>query len=158
MEKVQFTKGTDCRDFFRLFCLFFFLPPSSFNPTSLASPSLFLSLSLNWRHGGNRRHPGQHHWWALFMENTSYLRQSSGAHSASNSGSAGSPSKPTQSQSAAPLAAMTPDSESTFVRLNNLDIHVDETMGSSQTAARLPFAHHIFFSDCCKIIHLTKRN
>ncbi|KAF3328198.1 transcription factor-like protein DPB [Carex littledalei] len=57
----------------------------------------------------------------------------SGAHSASTSGSAGSPSEPTQS--VAPAAAMTPASESTFVRLNNLDIHTDEAAGSSQAAA-----------------------
>lgn len=66
----------------------------------------------------------------------------SGAHSASTSGSAGSPPEPTQS--AAPAAAMTPASESTFVRLNNLDIHTDEAAASSQAAARLPFPPHIF--------------
>ncbi|KAJ3682491.1 hypothetical protein LUZ60_015064 [Juncus effusus] len=53
-----------------------------------------------------------------------------GAHSASTSGSAGSP--PIEPVPAA--AAMTPVSESTFVRLNNLDIHADDAADTSQGA------------------------
>ncbi|KAJ4784501.1 Transcription factor DP [Rhynchospora pubera] len=57
----------------------------------------------------------------------------SGAHSASTSGSAGSP--PTHSAAPAPPAMTTPASDSTFVRLNNLDIHADEAPASSQATA-----------------------
>lgn len=53
----------------------------------------------------------------------------SGGQSASTSGSAGSPSSRSE-----PTAA-TPASESTFVRLNHLDIHGDDA-GSSQGAVR----------------------
>ncbi|XP_072955190.1 transcription factor-like protein DPB [Typha angustifolia] len=56
----------------------------------------------------------------------------SGGQSASTSGSAGSPSS--RSEPAGAAAATTPASESTFVRLNNLDIHGDDAP-SSQGAA-----------------------
>ncbi|XP_039138489.1 transcription factor-like protein DPB [Dioscorea cayenensis subsp. rotundata] len=58
----------------------------------------------------------------------------SGGHSASTSGSAGSPSSRSEPAALASAAATTPVSENTFVRLNHLDIHGDDA-GSSQGAA-----------------------
>lgn len=74
----------------------------------------------------------------------------SGGHSVSTSGSVGSPSSRSEA------AVATPASESTFNRLNNLDIQGDDA--GSQGAAGLVFFHSLLFllelGECLVILQM----